>query len=140
MKNWDFYGEQVRENPYFAYTKRKIRPCTLTECSECDFFWEDDDCASCRIKFLYQDYKEPIVLTDDEKALCKLLGRGWIARDKNGDLYWHFANPLKTSMYWGSKNAEYIPILPIHTIFPQCKFEFIKWEDEEPWEVPHDYE
>lgn len=135
MKNWEFYEEQVRENPYFAYTKREIRPCGLTVCSKCDFFDEDNDnCMMRRIEFLYQDYKRTVVLTDDEKALCKLLGSGWIARDLDEKLWWYKKKPTKGTApgAWLNRSCS---ISGISDMFPQCKFDFIKWEDEEPWEV-----
>lgn len=139
MKNWEFYEEQLKEHSLaFALVNNQIRWCSETSCSECAFGPKCSlSCNEVKIKWLYQEHKEPVVLTDDEKALCKLLGRGWIARDKNGDLYWyenktedkvdeHWCIPINTT------------IMAISKIFPQCKFDFIKWEDEEPWEVKVD--
>lgn len=56
------------------------------------FYTGESQCDAARLKWLHQEYKEPVVLTDDEKALCKLFGRGWIARDENGNLYWYEIN------------------------------------------------
>lgn len=109
MKNWDFHEEELKKyNFAFGMRNNQMDWRSKVSCSKCEFNVNGiESCSGAKLEWLYQDYKEPIVLTDDEKALCKLLGRGWIARDKNGDLYWHFANPLKTSMYWGSKTYLY---------------------------------
>lgn len=139
MKNWEFYEEELKKYGFaFAMEDNQICSCAFVSCDRCMFdMGESNSCDVPRIEWLYQEYKEPIVLTDDEKALCKLLGRGWIARDKNGKLYWFENKPTNKI------NAEWITsitgtIINIDSVFPQCKFEFIKWGDEEPWEVKID--
>lgn len=131
MKNWEFYEEKIKENNFiFGVIDGEIVRCLSVNCGKCSF--KSISCGTQRLRFLYQEHKEPIRLTDDEKVLCKLLGRGWIARDKNGNLYWYLNKPNKAGIDWMEQNLEYISI---STVFPQCKFNFIKWEDEEPWEV-----
>ena len=74
-------------------------------------------------------------MTDDEKALCKLLGRGWIGRDKDDTLYWYEnKSKEKGNQIWIPNGLSF----RLTKIFPQCKFDFIKWEDEELWEVKVD--
>lgn len=77
--------------------------------------------------WLYQEHKEPIVLTEDEKSLCKLLGRGWIARNEDNRLRWFDANIAIPNTVSN--------VIDLTLGFPQCRFDFIKWEDEEPWDV-----
>ena len=139
MKNWEFYEKELRTYGLsFAMEDNQMCSCAFTSCDRCMFSMSEScPCDATRIEWLYQEYKEPIVLTDDEKSLCKLFGRGWIARDKNGKLYWFENKPTNKI------NAEWITsitgtIINIDSVFPQCKFEFIKWEDEEPWEVKID--
>lgn len=139
MKNWEFYEKELRTYGIsFAMEDNQMCSCAFTSCDRCMFSMSESClCNVTRIEWLYQEYKEPIVLTDDEKALCKLLGRGWIARDKNGKLYWFENKPTNKI------NAEWITsitgtIINIDSVFPQCKFDFIKWGDEEPWEVKVD--
>lgn len=73
MKNWDFYEEDVRAyEARFAIVDGKITGCSNGICCFCDFDNEDNDPTQCwdkRLEFLYQEHKEPAVLTDDEKAL-----------------------------------------------------------------------
>jgi hypothetical protein len=136
MKNWEFYEKELKEyNLSFAMKDNKIYSCRELDCPECAFYRPKCSCNELTMKWLYQEHKEPIVLTDDEKSLCKLLGRGWIARDNDDDnLYWYEIKPKKKNFSaWLALSR-----MCIGMVFPQCKFEFIKWEDEEPWEVKID--
>lgn len=114
----------------------QICSCASVPCNRCAFNMDESrTCNVAKVKWLYQEHKEPIVLTDDEKALCKLLGRGWIARDEDGILYWYKNKPKeKGAQIWIFSGLSF----RITKIFLQCKFDFIKWEDEEPWEVKVD--
>lgn len=138
MKNWEFYEKELRTYGLsFAMEDNQMCSCAFASCDRCMFSMSEScPCDATRVKWLYQEYKEPVVLTDDEKALCKLLGRGWIARDKNGNLWWYENRPKEKFIdVWPTpKNSTFIEL----DAFPQCKFDFIKWEDEEPWEVKVD--
>lgn len=139
MKNWEFYEDELKEHSLaFALMNNKVYWCSDITCSECAFSMGSQTCGECgeaKLKWLYQEHKEPIVLTDDEKLLCKLFNRGWIARDKNGSLYWYENKPKeKDEQIWMLNGLS----VRLTKLFPQCKFDFIKWEDEEPWEVKVD--
>lgn len=141
MKNWEFYEDQVRgyEPTEFAFIDGNFATCSYENCCRCEFRGKSGTCWEKRINFLYKEHKEPVVLTDDEKALCKLLGRGWIARDKNDTLWWYQDSPPTKQTNDGNTwhNIGGLCTM-IHKLFPQCKFDFIKWEDDEPWEVKVD--
>ncbi len=125
MKNWEFYEEEIKNNPAFAVVDGKVVECIPPNCHKCSI--KNIRCCDERIKFLYQEHKEPVVLTDDEKALCRLLGRGWIARDKNDTLWWYQDNPptkqTNDRITWCNIGGL---CTMIHKLFPQCKFDFIK--------------
>ena len=134
MKNWEFYEQELSAYGFsFAMSNNRLCNCRETLCDNCAFCldrpYSCDSCEGNKIRWLYQEYKEPVILTEDEKLLCKLLGRGWIARDKNGDLWWYEFKPKKDLSIWMSVETN----SRIGIIFPQCKFDFIKWEDDEPW-------
>ena len=117
MKNWEFYEEEIKAyDGRFAVVDGEVISCTNDSCPRCVFDNDDGLCWEKRLDFLYQDYKEPVVLTDDEK----------------GTLYWYPNKPNKTDIEWIERDLEYIFI---DITFPQCKFDFIKWEDDKPWEV-----
>lgn len=134
MKNWEFYEEDIRAyEARFAVVDGKIKGCSNGICSFCAFDNEDNESCQCwdkRLDFLYREHN---ILTDDEKALCKLLDGGWIARDSDGKLWWYKNKPTRGTV--GAWIARSCSAADISGAFPQCRFDFIKWEDEEPWEV-----
>lgn len=139
MKNWEFYEEEIKKNNFvFGVVNGEIVHCSSSNCYKCSF--RSISCGNQRIRFLYEEYEKSIRLTDDEKALCKLFSRGWIARDKDDSLYWYENKPgEKSNQNWMFYNGLCNGLsLRLNKIFPQCKFDFIKWEDEEPWEVKVD--
>lgn len=142
MKNWEFYEKELRTYGLsFAMEDNQMCSCAFTSCDRCMFSMSETyPCDATRVKWLYQEYKEPVVLTDDEKTLCKLFNRGWIARDKDDSLYWYENKPgRKGDQKWALCDGLHNDLsLRLNKIFPQCKFDFIKWEDEEPWEVKVD--
>ena len=86
-----------------------------------------------RIKELKIDYTvinldvKKQYLTYQERAFCEVTKHGYIARDQNGILNWHESQPIKFEKEW---------IKGMDT----CRlcgdiFNFIKWEDAEPWNV-----
>ena len=137
MKNWDFHEEELKKyGTAFALKDNQICSCFDTACEKCAFYMRGGTCDKHKMEWLYQEHKEPVVLTDDEKALCKLLCRGWIARDEYDDLRWYEHKPYKGDCKWIRTRQS--RCVNIGGIFPQCKFEFIEWEDDEPWEVQVD--
>lgn len=136
MKNWEFYEDELKEYGLaFALMNNKICWCSDISCDECMFYMGSQTCGEAKLKWLYQEHKEPVILTEDEKSLCKLFGRGWIVRDKDGNLYWYETKPEKKNLStWFASSRR----MCTGMVFPQCKFDFIKWEDEEPWEVKVD--
>jgi len=44
---------------------------------------------------------------------------------------------LKTHRLGERWSCDELGVVGLDKPFPQCKFEFVSW-DEEPWEVPHD--
>ena len=79
-------------------------------------------------KELLWERKEP-KLTEDEKVILRNLPKDykWIARDKNGCLYAYASKPKKGIIMWESDGLPMIPFAHL--------FQFIKWEDEEPYSI-----
>lgn len=141
MKNWEKYEKEISEIgvPNIAVLKNigEIVGCFDVDCESC-LFKTPLSCNKEKTKWLYSEYHEPVVLTEDERKLCELLGYGWIARDKKGGLFRYEKKPVKDVVAEMWFDRSYIDALNIEDIFPQCKFEFIKWEDredQEPWEI-----
>lgn len=127
MKNWEFYEEELKKYGFaFTVKDNQICSCAFVSCDRCMFdMGESNICDVPKIKWLYQEHKEPVILTDDEKKLCELLKDGWIARSENGVLCHYRQKPRKNELTgsWYGRHGSRITLS-----FPQCKFEFIKWE------------
>lgn len=81
-------------------------------------------------KELLWERKEPIKLTDDEKVILRNIDKKyrWIARDNDGMLFVFPVKPIKIECIWNSAEG-YLTSLYIFNHL----FQFIKWEDEEPY-------
>ena len=98
-----------------------------------------NDLSELDIMKVYNDYtckellwerKEKPQLNEDEKAILKVLLKEkykWIARDKNGCLYVYASKPEKVITIWEGSG---LPMMPFNHLF-----QFIKWEDEEPYSI-----
>ena len=87
---------------------------------------------------VYKDYtltellwkrKEAPKLTEDEKAILRNLPKEykWIARDLSGMVYIFIERPEKGQAIWYGCGQ---PMIPFYNLF-----QFIKWEDEEPYSI-----
>ena len=97
-----------------------------------------DNALEFDIMKVYEDYtckeliwerKEKPKLTEDEKTILRNLPKHykWIARDKNGCLYVYASKPEKVITIWEGSG---LPMIPFDHLF-----QFIKWEDEEPYSI-----
>ena len=80
-------------------------------------------------KELLWERKEKSKLTEDEKAILRNLPKRyeWIVRDENGLIYLFTNKPFKSLTRWVGYDLIVFPFEHI--------FEFIKWEDEEPYSI-----
>lgn len=81
-------------------------------------------------KELLWERKEKPQLTEDEKAILKVLLNEkykWIARDKNDWLYVYASKPKKRITIWENTGSPMMPFVHL--------FNFIKWEDDEPYSI-----
>lgn len=75
--------------------------------------------------------KEAPLLSEAEYHILKNANAQWklIARDEDGDLFIYNEKPYKSTSYW-EYTSKYTELgIYIH-LFP-----FVKWEDDEPWEI-----
>ena len=109
-----------------------IKSCYKEDLTNVDYFDID-------IMKVYKDYtltellwerKEKPKLNEDEKAILKVLLNEkykWIARDKNDWLYVYASKPKKGITIWENTGSPMMPFVHL--------FNFIKWEDEEPYSI-----
>ena len=97
-----------------------------------------DDYTKFDIMKVYKDYtltellwerKEKPQLNEDEKVILRSLPKEykWIARDLSGMVYIFIERPEKGQAIWYGCGQ---PMIPFYHLF-----QFIKWEDEEPYSI-----
>lgn len=102
--------------------------CDNHNCGECDFCKNKDEI----LKILLSEHKEKPKITDDEKAILRNLPKKckYIIRNWNNKLFLTEGKPQKKGdYYWSYKGYCYELDIFEHL------FQFIKWEDEEPWSI-----
>lgn len=101
--------------------------CNDMECEICRFRTNKDEI----LKILLSEHKEKPQLTDDEKVILRNIKPDYkyIARDKDGDIYAYQIKPSKNNETWVNGRF-HINIRAFNHLF-----QFIKWEDEEPWKI-----
>lgn len=112
--------------------------CTnVPSCSQCALRSKDTKDKACALFFLEWLY-EPYcaTLTGDEMKFCELMKGGYIARDADG-LFWYSEKPRKSeySDTWNPTDGCRVLGLDLFDDVTDCKFEFIRVEDKEPWEI-----
>lgn len=91
------------------------------------------NCSKClRLSLLelLEEYKEPIKLTRFEYEYLKVAKENeynFIARDINNKLYGFSKRPKKRNITWDSCDD--------YECMFESMFKFVKWEDEEPWNI-----
>ena len=143
MKKSDLKHGNVVElkngNKYLFFDNRSLINLKGIGCRALNNWCEDLTSADGYTEFdiikVYKDYtckellwerKDP-KLTEDEKVILRNLPKEykWIARDENGCLYVYASKPKKGITIW---EGDGLPMIPFDHLF-----EFIKWEDEEPY-------
>ena len=113
-----------------------LKRCSEVGCERCKFNWKysDNRCCDNRccevnlIRWLFSEYQEPAPkLTKAEKGFCEVVKDGYIARDKNGDLYLYNNPPYVTETDW--RECGHCTRL-CSKFFP-----FITWESNRYWSI-----
>lgn len=130
MLNFEKYKDEI-ENYDVQKGALDCYLCKLRK-GHCDDY--DDNCDKClkeSFKFLFSEYREPIKLTLHEKCILESIDKKnkFIARDRDNGLWIYESKPLKSNICWN--NEEYMQYINIFNHL----FKFIKWEDEEPYNI-----
>ena len=87
-------------------------------------------CLKLSLMDLLEEYKKPVKLSKFEYEYLKIAKENefsFIARDKNGTLFLYAGKPFKCENVWSYRGNVLIIFIEL--------FEFVKWEDEEPWKI-----
>lgn len=104
--------------------------CTGKLCKGCDDCEFHNNVGLC-VELLLAEHKEKIKLTKNEKAILESIDNfyKWIARDDDGYLYVYEKKPCKDSCEWEN------PFCYKNFILFNHLFQFIKWTDDEPYNI-----
>ena len=137
MKNKENFAKEILDIACkgYPFSVTKSGEITFCDCFKCDMckFYVPADYKSCRIRryeWSELEYVEKHTITSKEKKFLDLLlpNYKYIAREKNGFLLVYTEKPIKILETWGLANCASMNMFDI-------KFDFIKWEDEEPWSI-----
>lgn len=129
MKNLEKYLDELAEHndryDIVCYWRTKIKKeeaCRSIRCTQCGKKF---------LQWLNEEYEEKPKLTDDEKVILRNIKPDYkyIARDKDGDIYAYQIKPSKNNETWVDGRF-HINIRAFNHLF-----QFIKWEDEEPYSI-----
>lgn len=89
-----------------------------------------------RIRWVESEYVGKPTITSREKKFLDALLPEWkyIARDSNTSLYIYPIKPTRLGERWMVKNDYYFYKIIIKDMYGNM-FDFIKWDDEEPWSI-----
>lgn len=134
---------ELRNGLKFLFLDRHKSLVELTGvgCTDIDYYDENLTRSSRQESYdimkVYKDYtckellwerKDPKI-TEDEKVILRSLPKEykWIARDLSGMVYIFIERPEKGQAIWYGCGQ---PMIPFYHLF-----QFIKWEDEEPYSI-----
>lgn len=119
----------------FGRVAGELVECRGRTCTSCEFSMDNNAigevCMGNKIKWLMSEYKEEPVLTEKEMRFMEFVQRGWLARDADGDLFWHGGKPEKNFDSWHNFEMKYSKV----NSYDGEIFHFITWEDESPWSI-----
>lgn len=137
MKNFEKFEKEIMEIVKKGYNIAiqnglPIR-CEDIRCVKCDCSGTEK-CREEKQKWMECEYKERPKLTKQERKFCELFeGKDvWFAMDKDCQFCIVYTEkPIKRDFQWTGHHIQTINLRD----FIGAKFDFIKWEDEEPWSI-----
>lgn len=139
MKNKEKFAKEIVEIAVncdeIAVDKNgNLTTCKKISCEDCAFKHPEITCYEQTKKWAESEYVEPKIFTEEEKAILRALPKAnWVARDRDGRLFFYQEKPQKGNKTWEFNHFSYI-VLNFLALgeFTDAKFSVIKWEDAEP--------
>lgn len=140
MKNREKYAKEILDiacsGSNIAMVNGNLLSCYDVNCSDCKFYSysDNENCYDNITKWCEAEYIEKSTLTPKEKQFLDLIREEYtyMARDEDGLLSVYPRKPEKKSTYWLlTDNPNSARDLCTRAL--DVGFDFIKWEDEEPW-------
>ena len=129
MKNIEKYCDELlnlEDNIDCYFTEQIMK-------EECGDKKSCDECRKALIKWLNEEYKEPVAISADEKVILRNLPEEfkYIARDSNTDIFIYKTKPTKKLSAWINTVTSSIAPFDLYNHL----FQFVKWEDDEPYSI-----
>lgn len=144
MKNREKFAKEILDiacnGGVIAVTKdNKVVCCRDINCEQCLFhktnYYESYCDYEATMRWAESEYveKKPTITSREKNFLdaLLLLSNYYIARDKDNSLYVYYDKPIRGEKLWISDYPCHNPPKDMYG----SMFDFIKWEDEEPWSV-----
>lgn len=144
MKNREKFAKEILDiacnGGVIAVTKdNKVVCCRDINCEQCLFhktnYYESYCDYEATMRWAESEYveKKPTITSREKNFLdaLLLLSNYYIARDKDNSLYVYYDKPIRGEKLWISDYSCHNPPKDMYG----SMFDFIKWEDEEPWSV-----
>lgn len=133
MTNFEKYREEIlkitQNGDHFGVPKKAQVPmvCTSMSCVDCLF---SGYCQPKKIMWLYEEAVDPVpILTVKERGFCEIIRSGYIARDRSGELWIHYEDPIQCDNYmWHSSFGSY-------RLLNSENFKFITWKSGKAWSI-----
>lgn len=134
MTNFEYWKDRILEivksDAGLALNNGNPTECHHISCENCNFRSKTQICNIKRFEWFYSEHEDKPKLTKRERKLCEALETGWIAANKSGNVYWYSNLPVKLYTMFQSVGGDSIRISGAG-----FQFDFINFEDEEPWMV-----
>lgn len=70
-------------------------------------------------------------MTERDREICKSLQRGYIVRDRGANsVSWYEHPPIKKKELGIYVEGMYSSIRKLQNVFPNCSFDFVRWDDD----------
>lgn len=136
MTNFEYWEERILEiaetNACIGLVNGILQACGSEVCGVCEFAGE---CNKKSTKWLYAKCTKKPKLKKKERKFCKKVKTGWIVREKSGMLFWYSQKPYQIIIGGWCKHDRMGRYERIDQRYGKNLFEFIEWEDPEPWSV-----
>ena len=144
MKNKEKFAKEIfdiacrGDSIAITVSNNEIVPCGSIECEKCIFkVKEYEECSNKIKKWCESEYIERPTLTKNEKLYLDMIKPDYmyIARDRNKSLFIYSEMPYRNncSIIW--KVGSFNNLRQVPDSLKDINFDFIKWEDKEPWSI-----
>ena len=139
--NMEHYRNDIlnitKDGNTFGVINGKPFSCDDYFCQRGCEFGKGGQCGFLRTIWMMEEYRPEIKLTAKEKHFVEFVEDGYLSRDSDGELCLHYYKPCKGENTWAFPHEDVTndEFIILEELWYKGIFEFITWEDEEPWSI-----